>query len=371
MADNSIVGNLFGIDPIALERQQQADVLAYNAKLANMDPLAAGKLAMMQGASQLGNVGQRLLGVQDPQMQQASELRSIANQFDLTNPAGLMQYAQAIQSKYPQYAQLAVAQANKMKESAATVYGKTREHLSTMGKLVSERDRLIAANPGDPRIAEYNKAIAAEGSSKTPQIALDVKMLDVAGGRRNTFINENKPLIEQGTAIQQAKTLLQTDSPFGEAGFENTVVSVFGGDKQKSKAEMARLANTGGFDERIKNSLSKFASGKVSDMTNQDRLNVLEALDGDIKRKYNARRTNTIKAASGVKDLAGQEEYMAPTYEEMVGGGAAAGRPAVAVGQTGVSQKYGNYKVLEVDEFGKPTKIDAEKGGVLTISGAK
>lgn len=374
MADNSIVQGLFGVDPLQYQQQQQLLQANQNLQLAQLDPLQARRYSVMQAGTNIGNAGMQMLGIEDPMLKQATTARQLASQFDLSKPQGLDQYSAALQQAgLPQLAMQATAASQKLKESAATIHSKMKENLSTVGKAQNDRLRLLQAGypPNSPEVQELTRYINSEGQGKAPQISLDVKMLDAAAGRRNTFIAENKPLIEQGTAIEQAKTLLKTDSAFGEAGFENTVVSVFGGDKQKSKSEMARLANTGGFDERITNSLTKFASGKVSELTNDDRMNVLTVLEGDIKRKYNARRSNTVKAASGVKDLQGQEGYMAPTYEEMVGGGAAAGRPAVSVGQTGNSQKYGNYKVLEVDQFGQPTKIEAQKGGVLTLSGAK
>ena len=201
---------------------------------------------------------------------------------------------------------------------------------------------------------------------------LDVKMLDVAAGRRDRFITENKPIIEQGAAVQQGLTLAKQDSAFSEAALENTLATAFGGDKQKSKQEINRLINTGSLDERITNSLSKFATGKTSEMTQQDRINVLEAVQGDLKRRYTQRRENTIKSAANVKELAGQEEYMAPTWQEMVGGGAAAGKKAYTVGQTINDKTRGVLKVTKVDGAGNPIEVMDSKGNIGTpAQGAK
>lgn len=363
MADNSIVAGLFGVDPAAYAQQQLVAQTDYNKAMATMDPLAAGKFAMMQGASQLGNVGQGLLGIQDPMMQQATELKTVARGFDLTTPQGLIEYAKAIQSKYPQYAQMAIAQANKLQESAATVYSRTREHLSTMGKLQSERDRLLAINPNDPRIAEYNRAIAAEGSSKTPQISMDVKMLDAALGRRTNFLKENDAIVKQGTAIQQALTSLNAGSPFGQAAFDKTVVSALGGDKQTSKAEMQMLVNTGSLPERFGNWASRLGTGQNMDLTADDQKQVLTAIEGNLKRRWDSSRNAALKASSNVKDLQGQENYMAPTYQEVVGGGHLQGKRAFNIGDTINSTKYGDgTQILATDPVtGEPTKIYSTK----------
>lgn len=364
MADATVMQSLFGVDPTTYQMAQQARQDAQAMEFAQLTPAQQAQYGGFRGGQMLGNVGANLLGVQDPMLQKASLARQLAEGRDFTTPKGLEEYGAALQAAgLNDLAMMSYGQAQKLRESQATIVGKTREHLSTMGKLQSERDRLIAANPQDPRIAEYNKAIAAEGSSKTPQIGLDVKMLDVALGRRTNFIKENDAIITQGAAINQALTLAKTDSAFGEAALENSLAQAFGGDKQKSKQEVARLLNTGSVDERFVNSVQKFATGKISDMTQQDRINVLEAVKGNLQRTYNKRRDSAIKSASGVKDLAGQEDYMAPTFDEMVsGGGAYAGRPAMSVGTTGTSQKYGTYTVLAVDAAGQPTKIKDGSG---------
>ena len=372
MADNSIVQGLFGIDPTTYQMQMQANQEAQASRFAQLSGAEQGQYGAFRGGQMIGNIGATLMGGKDPMLAKATELKQLASQFDTTNPAGLRQLANAlVQAGYPEQAQMAVSAAQKMMESAATVTAKTREHLSTMGKLQSERDRLLAVNPNDPRIAEYNKAIAAEGLGRAPQLALDVKMLDIAGGRRTTFMNENKPLIEQGTAIQQALTLARQDTAFSEAALENSLASAFGGDKQKSKQEVNRLLNTGSLDERIKNSISKFVTGKTGDMTQEDRINVLEAVQGDIKRKYDKRRDATIKSASGVKELAGQENYMAPDFLETVGGGAYAGTPAVSVGQTASTKKYGVVTYTKVNPAGQPTEFKDATGQIYTLQGNK
>ena len=366
MADNSIVAGLFGVDPAAYAQEQIAAQTNYNKAMATMDPLAAGKFAMMQGASQLGNVGQGLLGIQDPMMQQATELKSIARGFDLTTPQGLVGYAKAIQNKYPQYAQMAIAQANKLQESAATVYSKTREHLSTLGKMQNERDRLLQAGvpANDPRVIELTNAIKSEGTSKAPQLSLNMKMFDAAAGRRDAFLKEVDPIVKQGNAITQALTLLNQGTPFSQAAFENTVVSAFGGDKQKSVSEIKRLVNTGPLETRIENSVRKFTTGKISEITTEDQKNVLEAIQGGLKRQYNNKQSTIIKSSSKVPELQGQEDFYAPSWESSVGGGAAMGKKAYTVGETFNSAKHGVLKVTKVDAAGNPTEVVDSKGNV-------
>jgi hypothetical protein len=236
-----------------------------------------------------------------------------------------------------------------------------------MGKLQSERDRLLAVNPNDPRIAEYNKAIAAEGTSRTPNISLDAKMFDFAAGRRDVFLKEVAPLIKQGSEINQGLTLLATGTPFAQAAFENTVVSALGGDKQKSNAEIKRLINTGDLPTRVKNSLGKFLEGKITEETQEDQRNVLEAIQGNLKRTYTAKRDTILKSSEKVPELRGQEDFIAPPWEANVtGSGAARGQRAYTVGETLPTKLYGVLKVTKVDPSGKILETVDSKGNIGT-----
>jgi hypothetical protein len=369
MADNSIVQGLFGIDPATYQMQMQANQEAQAGRFAQLSGAEQGQYGAFRGGQMVGNIGATLMGGKDPMLAKATELKQLASQFDTTNPAGLRQLANAlVQAGYPEQAQMAVTAAQKMIESQATVISKTRENLSTMGKLQSERDRLLAVNPNDPRIAEYNKAIAAEGTSRTPNISLDAKMFDFAAGRRDVFLKEVAPLIKQGSEINQGLTLLATGTPFAQAAFENTVVSALGGDKQKSNAEIKRLINTGDLPTRVKNSLGKFLEGKITEETQEDQRNVLEAIQGNLKRTYTAKRDTILKSSEKVPELRGQEDFIAPPWEANVtGSGAARGQKAYTVGETFNHSKLGPLKVTQVDASGKPTKVIDSKGNEGTL----
>jgi hypothetical protein len=127
MADNSMVGGLFGVDPAQYQQQQALLQSNQNMQLAQLDPLQAARYSLMQGGTQLGNAGMQLLGIEDPQLQQAKELKQIAKQFDTTTPQGLIELAKAVQAKYPQQAQQAVEAAQKMMKTGAETMYKTKQ----------------------------------------------------------------------------------------------------------------------------------------------------------------------------------------------------------------------------------------------------
>jgi hypothetical protein len=117
MADNSIVQGLFGVDPSLYQQKQIALQDSQAAQFAQMSGAQQGQYGAFRGGQMLGNIGANLLGVQDPVLQAATELKQVASQFDTTTPQGLMQMAQAIQSKYPQQAQMAIQRANDLSKA--------------------------------------------------------------------------------------------------------------------------------------------------------------------------------------------------------------------------------------------------------------
>jgi hypothetical protein len=356
-------------------QQRQATDAANAFRYAQLDPLQQAKMSIYQGGAGLARGVGGLLGG-DPEMEKMSKIKKLSTQFDLSSAEGLRNFAREIQQFAPQEAMMASSAADKRELTQAQTtkaLRETRTPTSNLGKLITERDELIAGgmSANNPRIAAYDKAIAAAGEGNAPKLSLDLKMLDIAGGRRKTFIDENKPLIDQGGQIKQALTLISADTPFSQAAFENTVVSAFGGDKQKSVKEIQRLINTGSFDQRVENSLRKFATGKIGDATQDDQRNILEAVEGDLKRRYNSRRENTISASRNVKELQGQENYMAPTYEEMVGGGAAQGKKAYTVGETFESKTQGVLTVTKVDASGQPIEAKNSAGKIGKLKGTK
>ena len=91
MAD-SIVGGLFGT-PEAYQAQQNREALAQAAQLGQLDPFSSARTSLIYGGRQLAGA----LGGGDPMLQLMSQRKALANQFDLTSPEGLTQYARALQ----------------------------------------------------------------------------------------------------------------------------------------------------------------------------------------------------------------------------------------------------------------------------------
>lgn len=380
-----IVKGLFGIDPQGYKDQEMVDQQNLALKFASLNPMQQAQFGAFRGGQALGNAGASLMGAQDPELQAQTLASQLASQFDLSTADGMAKFARALGEKAQEtglpalnsFSTRAGQRALSMRETLGKI-GKTAEETRIMGrefkdvgvegnpelvqKVVVDKDGKIISEVGSPMSRFTNKST----------MNVDLKLADFAAQRREQFLKEAKPLIDQGSNIEQGITLLKTKSPFSEAAFANTVVGAFGGDKQKAKSEIDRLINTGSLDERITNSLSKFATGKVSDLTNEDRLNVLTAVGGDIKRRYTAKAESTRKATSRVKGLENQADYVAPDYQDTVGGGAARGQKAYTIGETFNDKTHGVLKVTKVDAAGNPIEVMDSKGRVGTPSqGAK
>lgn len=211
MAEN-IVSNLFGIDPAALQAQQQATDYAQAFKYAQLSPAEQAQFGGFLGGQQLGRAVPAMFGIEDPILAKANTARRLASQFDITSEQGLREYAAALaQNGAPDLAQMAIKRADEIRttglkqaESVATIQAKLREKslpTSNLGKLITERDALITSGltSNDPRIVAYDRAIAAEGEGKGTKVALDL------GGFAQLFAKKEAEAGGKNVADQIAK----------------------------------------------------------------------------------------------------------------------------------------------------------------------
>ena len=207
MAD--IVNSLFGVDPAQYQQEQLLAQTKYNQSMAAMDPLQAGKFTLMQGASQLGNVGQQMLGIQDPMLQQATELKQIASQFNTTTPEGLMQLAQAISTKYPQQAQQAIARAQEM-QSKGLANEQTQMNINKVKMSTEQETKMreelarLPANATDEQILSVIKKYAGANDL--------LKILEMKQIKSMAAAAKNAPIMEAARAQKEASVANALDA---------------------------------------------------------------------------------------------------------------------------------------------------------------
>ena len=381
--------SMLGGDEAAMQRQldeQRAQAFAQQTqeqRLAGMGYKAGAGL----GRGLAGAFG---VDVTDPTIRQAAELRRMASEYDVSSPEGLMQMAQALRGSNPQMAVQLAEKAQAMRKTMAETQAKTSEKLTPEQKNAAALADASGAERGTPEWQDtYKKALSGLTNKNEPtavvetadgvflvnkvtgekisrvggapqrgtnvSLSPEIKMTNQELDWRKQFLSENKPVVDQGANVRQSLNLLsQSNSPFAQAAFNNTVVSAFGGDKQKSNAEIKRLANTGALDTRIANTLTNFFEGKNTATTVQDQQDVLNAVDKALAARY----TSSSKGwETRLKQAKVDPSMVVPSYDEVVGTKSAGGQtvnyqgaPATIVSQnadgTVVIEQNGVRKIL-------------------------
>jgi hypothetical protein len=169
MAQQNIVGSLFGATPEMLQQQQQQQLANRAMQFAQLSPLEQAQAGFYQAGSNIGSGIAGLMGVEDPQLKMVRDVQELRTQFDLSTPKGLRDFASALSTKgYGDLAIQASAKAADIDKDIATAEKARTEKLPNIANLQLYRDRLIqAVGPNDPRVAEVNaeiKGLAEKGT---------------------------------------------------------------------------------------------------------------------------------------------------------------------------------------------------------------
>ena len=134
MAERDIVGGLFGMTPESYQQGMNRRDSATNVQLAGLTPgQLAGFYAMEAGAG-LGRATQGLLGVEDPELMKIRDVQQMRTQFDVSTPAGLREFAQALGQKgYTDLAIQATAKAADVDKTIADAEAKRTEKIKQVG----------------------------------------------------------------------------------------------------------------------------------------------------------------------------------------------------------------------------------------------
>lgn len=190
MAEN-IVSGLFGISPEQLASQQRTTDEEKARTFAQMDPFERSNYQNYLWGAQIGRGVGGMLGMKDPQVQQAEQQKQIQSQIDHSTPEGLMQgaqlfnqagnarmammYQQAAAAKHAEMAnigrtraqeELALAQAEKARQPPKEEPG--AKYSSALGKLVYERSQFPIDSD---EYKTYTRMIEAEIRAKNAPAA--------------------------------------------------------------------------------------------------------------------------------------------------------------------------------------------------------
>lgn len=207
-----IVRNLFGIDPAAIQQQQQILDSNQAYRFAQLDPFERANMALYQSGAQIARGAGQLLGG-DAQLNRATQIRQLASQVDFTNPQSIRAFSQQVAPFAPEVAAEAAKRASDLELTEARTDRTLREPiapLSGLGKLISERKALIdAGRPvNDPEVLAYDRAIAAAGEAPK---GTTVKV-DLTGPRNVLEVDKADAanLVKTRDALERSVPLLQS-----------------------------------------------------------------------------------------------------------------------------------------------------------------
>lgn len=144
MAQPNVVPSLFGLSPELYQQNRMDELQAQQIKAATMaagpgtmlNPSLAPLYAQAAQRGQLVGEAARavggLLGVEDPELAKIRDVQAMRSQFDVSNPQGLRQFAQALSAKgYSDLAIQATAKAAEIDKDIATAQKSRREAIPT------------------------------------------------------------------------------------------------------------------------------------------------------------------------------------------------------------------------------------------------
>lgn len=320
--------------------QQQA---AQNQAMqyAQLDPMQRAAYGSYTAGNMIGGLIGRALGGEDPALKMRSLRTSVLRNVDQTDPESLAQAAQTLNQAGDIQGARALAQtAQEIAFKQSQITKNLREGNAAM-LTTDQRNFMQARNEGYK--GSFNQWLTEQNRSKGTNVSLspEIKMTNQELDWRKQFLSENKPVVDQAANVQQSLNLLRQSktSPFADAAFANTVVSAFGGDKQKSKAEIDRLVNTGDLETRVANSIKGFLEGTSSVKTKEDQLQVLSGINKVLEKRYNSSAEGWSKR---LKQANVNPELVVPAYGETVGAA------SIPVGKV-VQNKKGERFTVGVD----------------------
>ena len=152
MAQQDIVGGLFGVTPEMYQQQQANSARAQAIQYAGMTPQQQAQFSMYTAGQNIPKAIGGLLGVEDPQLKMVRDVQAMRTQFDVSTPTGLREFAQALSAKG--YGDLALQAANEadkrtklsseaqMSEQKISQEKALREELAKLPDTASDEDML-------------------------------------------------------------------------------------------------------------------------------------------------------------------------------------------------------------------------------------
>ena len=312
MADGMMGNPYLGLLNAGLSPEQaQAEVDRQRAmQFANMNPQSRIAAGIYGGLTQAS----RALGARDPMLEQASQLRQMAQEFDTTTSQGLMQYANALKQVNPQMAQQAALQAQQMAQMEAKTslvrQQAVREETKNLKEVrLQEALAGLPANASDDDVlgvlrqfGDPDKIVASIEKRNAAKIAADAKAqlekdkIEAARERERERIEARKELATLVGSQRNAVTDLQRQLLQDKVDAARQKVNDLEDKKKTAQAnEEAKAQNVIGIIDNVLPKVSGLNTAGVAGKA----LSFVPGSDAyDV-----ARNIETIKANIGFKEL--------------------------------------------------------------------
>jgi len=312
MADGMMGNPYLGLLNAGLSPEQaQAEVDRQRAmQFANMNPQSRIAAGIYGGLAQAS----RALGARDPMLEQASQLRQLAQQFDTTTAEGMMQYANALRQINPQAAQQAAMQAQQMmqtetktalvrqqavREEAKNVRDvRLQEELAALPEGASDDDVLnVVRKYGSPdKILASIERKAASKAAADAKAQVEREKIEAAKERERERIEARKELATLVGSQRNAVTDLQRQLLQDKVDAQRQKVADLEDKKKVAQSnEAAKAQNVIGIIDNVLPKISGLNTAGVAGKA----LSFVPGSDAyDV-----ARNIETIKANIGFKEL--------------------------------------------------------------------
>jgi hypothetical protein len=304
-----IVNSLFGIDPAQLQQQRMAQDLKEGYMLANLSPMERATAGIYAGSKQFGRAAQGLLGMEDPQLQEAAMAKKLSENFDVNSVAGLRGLAAELQKAGSlRYSQLAAQQANQLEQAGLTrqkTAGEIQRAESVAAKAelsLAQEEKLraeLANLPPNATEAQVIEVVRKYGSpDKILQIlqrSQDAKLrrAEIAATKASAPAKEDKPL-PAGT-VKEIATAERINNTLNRT---NTTL-----DKYITEVD----------ENKIEFNLGKNIAGWVQRGTGKQDANTLKQVS--LKKFLENERNNILLAAKGTQTEGDANRAMSQIFD--------------------------------------------------------
>jgi hypothetical protein len=319
MAQPNVVTSLFGLNPELYQQNRMADLQAQQVRAGTMAaspgtmlnpslaPLyaQAAQRGQLLGEAAKGVAG--LLGVEDPELAKIREVQQMRQMFDVSNPAGLRQFAQALgQRGYSDLAIQASAKAADIDKDLAAAF-KSRREATPAAEEQAKRIRLATLQDqlGDVEGAKQFDKEQQEGKVRVAAATVPapgmVNVTDLKGAKSivddytKAPRDKLKSVGEIGVLINQIST-----NPTALPQLQRSLVKL-AGDSQIGQNEVKNILGSSGFPADVIDGVNKFLTGAPTNAKIQDVARGVKAIEQFYATQYEQGRETSKRVLANAK----------------------------------------------------------------------